>query len=165
MTVRQPRYSKEEHARRGNEIYERLVRPQVESGNYGKIVALDIDTGAFVTPRGEAKCFVATDHLQSSRYRVFTHEQLFDLGKRMADERIAGLILRLMDRLDLRGEIHDQSFPFPLRQQHIADITGLTPVHVSRVIGTFRKRGLLDIAGGVVTIRDLPELRRVGGLN
>lgn len=47
MTVRQPRYSKEEHARRGNEIYERQVRPQVEEGNKGKIVAIDIETGAF----------------------------------------------------------------------------------------------------------------------
>jgi CRP/FNR family transcriptional regulator, anaerobic regulatory protein len=94
-----------------------------------------------------------------------TDEQLFDLGKRMADERIAGLILRLMSRLQVRGEIRDHSFRFPLRQQHIADITGLTPVHVSRVIGTFRKRGLLDIAGGVLTIRNMLELRRVGGLH
>ena len=47
MTIRQPRYSIEEHARRGDEIYERDVRPQVEAGNQGKIVAIDIDTGAF----------------------------------------------------------------------------------------------------------------------
>ncbi|CCI05100.1 MAG: hypothetical protein ACKPGT_22010 [Microcystis sp.] len=47
MTVRQPRYSKEEFARRGNEIYQSQVRPQVEEGNYGKIVAIDIETGAF----------------------------------------------------------------------------------------------------------------------
>jgi hypothetical protein len=47
MTVRQPRYSKEEFARRGDEIYESRVRPQVEAGNYGKIVAIDIETGAF----------------------------------------------------------------------------------------------------------------------
>ena len=47
MTVRQPRYSKEEFARRGDEIYESQVRPQVEEGNYGKIVAIDIETGAF----------------------------------------------------------------------------------------------------------------------
>jgi len=37
----------EEHARRGDEIYERDVRPRVEAGNQGKIVAIDIDTGAF----------------------------------------------------------------------------------------------------------------------
>ena len=47
MTVRQPRYPKEEFARRGNEIYETQVRPQVEEGNHGKIVAIDIETGAF----------------------------------------------------------------------------------------------------------------------
>lgn len=46
-TVQQPRYSKEEFARRGNEIYQRQVRPQVEEGNEGKIVAIDIETGAF----------------------------------------------------------------------------------------------------------------------
>jgi hypothetical protein len=47
MTVRQPRYSKEEFARRGDEIYESQVRPQIEEGNHGRIVAIDIETGAF----------------------------------------------------------------------------------------------------------------------
>jgi hypothetical protein len=47
MTVHQLRYSKEEFARRGNEIYESQVRHQVEEGNHGKIVAIDIETGAF----------------------------------------------------------------------------------------------------------------------
>lgn len=47
MTVRQPHYSKEEFAQRGDEIYESQVRAQVEAGNHGKIVAIDIETGAF----------------------------------------------------------------------------------------------------------------------
>jgi hypothetical protein len=47
MTVGELKYSKEEFARRGNEIYEAQVRPQVEEGNHGKIVAIDIETGAF----------------------------------------------------------------------------------------------------------------------
>jgi hypothetical protein len=47
MTIRQPRYPKEEFARRGDEIYESQVRQQVEEGNHGKIVAIDIETGAF----------------------------------------------------------------------------------------------------------------------
>jgi hypothetical protein len=47
MVVRQPRYSKEEFALRGDEIYELQVRSQVEEGNHGKIVAIDIETGAF----------------------------------------------------------------------------------------------------------------------
>jgi len=47
MTIHQPRYSKEEHARRGGDLYEQHVRPQVEAGNRGRIVALDVDSGAF----------------------------------------------------------------------------------------------------------------------
>lgn len=47
MAIPQPRYSKEEFARRGNEFYERQVRAQVETGNKGKIVAIDIETGAY----------------------------------------------------------------------------------------------------------------------
>jgi predicted RNase H-like HicB family nuclease len=47
MTSPQPRYSKEEHARRGTALYEQKVRPQVEAGNHGKVVALDVDSGAF----------------------------------------------------------------------------------------------------------------------
>ena len=46
MTVRRPRYSKEEFARRGDEIYESQVHSQVEEGNYGKIVA-----GSFAVPK------------------------------------------------------------------------------------------------------------------
>lgn len=47
MMGRQPRYSKEEHARRGTAIYEQRVGPQVEAGNRGKVVALDVDSGDF----------------------------------------------------------------------------------------------------------------------
>jgi hypothetical protein len=37
---RQRRYSKEELARRGQELYESGIRQQVEAGNHGKIVAI-----------------------------------------------------------------------------------------------------------------------------
>lgn len=47
MSSQQPRYSAEETARRGDEIYELEVRAQVEAGNHGKIVAIDIETGAY----------------------------------------------------------------------------------------------------------------------
>jgi hypothetical protein len=47
MAVRQRRYSKEELARRGKALYESGIRQQVEAGNEGKIVAIDIETGEF----------------------------------------------------------------------------------------------------------------------
>jgi len=47
MAICQPRYSKEEFAQRGDLIYQTQIRPQVEANNYGKIVAINIETGAF----------------------------------------------------------------------------------------------------------------------
>ncbi len=40
MAIRQRRYSKEEIARRGQDLYETGIRQQVEAGNDGKIVAI-----------------------------------------------------------------------------------------------------------------------------
>ena len=62
MTVQQPRYSKEEFARRGDEIYETQVRPKVEAGNDGKIVAIDIETGDFEI---DAREIAACDRLEA----------------------------------------------------------------------------------------------------
>lgn len=47
MAIRQPLYSKEEFAQRGDLIYQTQIRPQVEASNHGKIVAIDIETGDF----------------------------------------------------------------------------------------------------------------------
>lgn len=42
-----PRYSPEEFARRGREWYEKEIRQNVESGNEGKAVIIDIETGDY----------------------------------------------------------------------------------------------------------------------
>ena len=84
-----------------------------------------------------------------------------DLGRRTADERIARLILRLSSRLAKRGMLQGQAMDFPLRQHQIADATGLTPVHVSRVLSNFRRKGLIDINGRSLTILNATELSRV----
>lgn len=47
MAPQRPRYSAEETARRGDEIYEREVSARVEAGNHGKVVAVDIETSAY----------------------------------------------------------------------------------------------------------------------
>ena len=56
MVVREPRYSKEEFARRGDAIYESQVRSRVEEGNYAKIVDLDFETGSFKFDASEIAC-------------------------------------------------------------------------------------------------------------
>jgi hypothetical protein len=47
MAAIQPRYSKEEFARRGDEIYEREIHPHLKPGDEGKFVVIDIETGDY----------------------------------------------------------------------------------------------------------------------
>lgn len=42
-----PRYPLEEFSRRGLEWYETVIRPQVEDGNFGKRLIIDIETGEY----------------------------------------------------------------------------------------------------------------------
>ncbi len=51
---------------------------------------------------------------------------------------------------------------FPLRQQDIADLLGLTPEHVSRVVTKLRNAGLFEFSGGFLQVRDIEALRRTG---
>ena len=62
MTVLQPRYTKEEFAQRGDALYESQVRSQVEEGNRGKIVAIDLETGDFEIGKNE---IIACDRLEA----------------------------------------------------------------------------------------------------
>ena len=60
----------------------------------------------------------------------------------------------------------ERSFIFPLSQRLIAAATGLTPEHVSRVVGSFRRGGLIENGKkDFLRIVDLPGLQRIGGLN
>ena len=86
------------------------------------------------------------------------------LGQLDAQERIAWFILELRDRLDANGAVNGDVMEFPLRQSHIADATGLTTVHVCRVISACRKQGIYAIEDGMLRILDLAALRRLGGV-
>jgi CRP/FNR family transcriptional regulator, anaerobic regulatory protein len=87
-----------------------------------------------------------------------------DLGRRRAEERIARLFLQLKTRMEARRQISGLSFDLPLRQQHIADATGMTVIHVGRVLGALRNDGIVHIAGGTLTITDLAALQRLSDI-
>lgn len=57
---RQPRYSKEEFARRGLEIYDRDIRSQVEADHQGQFVAIDIESRQWEM---DADDYTATERL------------------------------------------------------------------------------------------------------
>lgn len=60
MTARQPRYSREEFSRRGQEIYDRVVRPALRPGDEDKFVAIDIESGSYEM---DADDYTAVDRL------------------------------------------------------------------------------------------------------
>ena len=87
--------------------------------------------------------------------------QIVDLGRRSGEERIARLILNLAQRLKVRDMMRDPTnMDFPLRQHHIADATGLTQVHVSKVVSDFRRNGLVEFRQRSLSILDIEGLRR-----
>ncbi|MCE9650738.1 MAG: Crp/Fnr family transcriptional regulator [Parvibaculum sp.] len=89
--------------------------------------------------------------------------RIVDLGRRGSEERVARFILDLMSEMQRRDPVKHASISFPMRQQHIADALGLTQVHVSRVLGRFRKEGLISLAGGTLAIIDAPNLQNLAG--
>ncbi|MDE2724965.1 MAG: hypothetical protein OXI59_16470 [Gemmatimonadota bacterium] len=60
MSISKPRYSKEEFARRGDEIYDRDIRPHIEPADEGKFVVIDIETGEYEVDQDE---LAASDRL------------------------------------------------------------------------------------------------------
>jgi hypothetical protein len=55
MATTEPRYSKEEFARRGDALYEKAILPKLTAKDVGKFLAIDIETGEHETAADEMK--------------------------------------------------------------------------------------------------------------
>jgi CRP-like cAMP-binding protein len=88
-------------------------------------------------------------------------EWIVDHGSRASVERIAHLMCEMLIRYRIVGETTDNSMPFLLTQEELADATGMTPVHVNRMIQQLRADGLIDLHGKVLTILDPKGLQKV----
>ena len=86
-------------------------------------------------------------------------EWLVSLGRKTASERVASLLCDVYERMARFGQTHAQQCAMPLTQIDIADLTGLTPVHVNRTLKLLRARGLIDLRSRWLRIADLPGLR------
>ncbi len=90
-------------------------------------------------------------------------QRLVDIARRNADERVARLLLNLFGRLRQRDLVDGYAFPFPLRQHHVADALGLTPIHINRVFGRLRAAGLIEKRDRTLVIRDPDGLYQLAG--
>jgi len=88
-------------------------------------------------------------------------EWIINLGRKSAIERLSHLFCELFQRLRNSGLTYGDQFAMPLTQIEIADVTGLTPVHVNRTLREMRARGLVELQSKWLRIGDLDELRRI----
>lgn len=110
-------------------------------------------------PRLAAFLFLATQE-----ERVILMDRLATVGRSDALRRIAGLFVHLHDRQVLLG--HDPTTPIemPLTQDQIADLLGLTPIHVNRTLRRMDMEGYVVRRRGQVELRRFDDLRAMVGL-
>jgi CRP-like cAMP-binding protein len=86
---------------------------------------------------------------------------LTSVGRRTAAERVAALIVMLYKRANALGLVTDETFAFPLTQQHIADALGLSLVHTNKTLARLRRSGMFTRVNGSLTLTNPRLLARV----
>jgi CRP-like cAMP-binding protein len=96
-----------------------------------------------------------------SREESIVDENLTSVGRRTATERVAALIISLYKRAKALGLVADETFTFPLTQQHVADALGLSLVHTNKTLARLRRMGMFTRTNGAMTLRNPRILERV----
>lgn len=87
-------------------------------------------------------------------------EWLVNVGRRSAYQRVAHIFCELVTRLQAVGLARNGACDLPLTQGELADATGLSTVHVNRVIQELRRDGLITLRGRVFSALDWEGLKR-----
>ena len=88
-------------------------------------------------------------------------EWIVNHGSRDAHERMAHLCYEMLVRYRVVAETTDNSFPFLVTQEDLADATGMTPVHANRMIQKLRDEGLIELRSKTMTVLDPKGLKRM----
>ena len=88
-------------------------------------------------------------------------EWIVNHGKREARERLAHIFCELLIRYRIVGEAKDNIVPFPLTQEELSEATGMTPVHLNRMIADMRTDGLIELNHKMLRVIDFPRLQEV----
>jgi CRP-like cAMP-binding protein len=88
-------------------------------------------------------------------------EWIVAMGRRSKKSHLAHLICELFTRLEGVGKTEGKSFHFPLSQTEMADVLGLSVVHMNRIIQALRRDGLISWVNQTITILDEERLQEV----
>jgi CRP-like cAMP-binding protein len=90
-------------------------------------------------------------------------EWVANVGRRDARTRIAHLLCEFSLRFKVAGLGEPTDFELPLTQEHIADCTGLTPVHVNRMLRLLESENLISRkTSRSISIGDWQKLAKAG---
>lgn len=98
--------------------------------------------------------------VQSQIERVALTDRLAALGRTSAKARVAALLLELRNRLRATDKSIANVFALGLTQEEVGDATGLTAVHVNRMLRQLAEDGLITRGSGRVTLEDEQALAR-----
>jgi CRP-like cAMP-binding protein len=82
-------------------------------------------------------------------------------GARDARSRLAHILCELLIRYRVVGLGKDNSVPFPMTQEELSDATGMTSVHLNRVLKELRTEGLVELKSRVLKILDFARLSEI----
>ncbi|HEX9947951.1 MAG TPA: Crp/Fnr family transcriptional regulator [Allosphingosinicella sp.] len=92
-------------------------------------------------------------------------EWIVNVGRRDSISRISHLLCEFALRLEAAGLSEDHRYEMPMTQEQIADCTGLTPVHVNRVLKELGRLGLIERDKRAVSIVQWDRLQHIGDFN
>lgn len=100
-------------------------------------------------------------HVSASLDEAYLLNQVTRLGRQTAYERMCHMLLEVRERLLVAGIGDGTKFPMPLTQEILADATGLSIVHVNRILQQLRRERLLDMHSGQVRLLDLAAIQTI----
>ncbi len=89
-------------------------------------------------------------------------EWVLNIGRRDSRTRIAHLLCEFAVRLMAQDLQPDGAYELPMTQEQLADATGLTPVHVNRVLKALAADGLIERDRRSIRFPDWQKIRDVG---
>ena len=92
-------------------------------------------------------------------------EWVVNVGRRDARARLAHVLCEFAIRLDAQGLAEEYGYELPMTQEQLADVLGLTPVHVNRTIKTLEAEGLIARKGRSLSFPDWQRMQDVGDFN
>jgi CRP-like cAMP-binding protein len=145
--------------------------PQMPSGASETVAAastvsaISIDREALTALTSRSPTLLSALFYEELTRHAITREWVLLHGRRNARERMAYFLYETSARLLAMGLIRGYDFECPLTQEDVADLLGLSSVHLNRTLQSLRQRGLVIWEGNHIQLEHPGSLARLAHFN